>query len=757
MIVNERTFLSRLVWRPRKRMSEGSSLNIAVNRKARSNPLLNEIDKGFSTMRLPRKSSNFRSEMPWSMSVGNHNDSKRKDLSKSVSLESKTPIESFFESFSVVEEKDEDDMFGDDTFLFSSLRRCISSPCFNEYNAYNYVYIDEGGETVSDLGGLFKKIKSSIDHGQDIFDGVEIDDAFEKLGTQINDMSALYGKLSKRESKKPKKRFKEDPLGFSSSRGPTYDQSSKKLKPRKKSLIKKSFSRRMKNSNKKKRRESMGVTPSHSKELEVVQSLTKSSTSKHISVKSQKKNKRRKRTPKSEIKSQIEFHIERDEFTETKQKIMNTWGKTALKKLSKDLNTARRKDDMYLQEHNLVFDDGDLIGGDLKGIVYCLVRYIKEKDPFYPISIILTHKLYAKSQVFLSYFTELYEEFGSEIWGIDMKHSVIDTLKIWFENYVYDFKDMSLVSSMNIFIRKLKSGSEMEQAFGSELMEAWSKAMRTVTEIQNVLSNHPDAPEVIPGKKKLLNEDVNLNQIDINDYSVLDFHPIEIARQITLIDQSYLMKIPLVELMNKNFEEKAKSPFIKEVHKWFNFLSRWAASEIVSETNLKKRVKLLGHFIIITEKLCELQNYNAFIAVGSGISGFAVSRLKKTWKQVPANLLIKWRTLEKMINPIGNFKIIRKRQENAVPPVIPALNLIFHDLVLIEDGNSQYLDEEGTVINMEKSLLMGHVYSKFAEYQQVHYVLRKVALLQKFVKEKRPLSEQKIEELSYSIEPNKNL
>lgn len=86
-------------------------------------------------------------------------------------------------------------------------------------------------------------------------------------------------------------------------------------------------------------------------------------------------------------------------------------------------------------------------------------------------------------------------------------------------------------------------------------------------------------------------------------------HPAELARQLTLIDQDYFRKIPITELMNSGFTagEDSDAHFAK-VNSWFNTVTYWIAFEVLAESSLKKRVKVICHFIVVA------QVYQWFIA-----------------------------------------------------------------------------------------------------------------------------------------------
>lgn len=61
-------------------------------------------------------------------------------------------------------------------------------------------------------------------------------------------------------------------------------------------------------------------------------------------------------------------------------------------------------------------------------------------------------------------------------------------------------------------------------------------------------------------------------------------------------------------------------------------VSRWAAASIVQEPNLKKRVRILSHFISILQHLKELNNFNAIFQIIGGLGNSSVHRITKTFQ-----------------------------------------------------------------------------------------------------------------------------
>jgi hypothetical protein len=86
-----------------------------------------------------------------------------------------------------------------------------------------------------------------------------------------------------------------------------------------------------------------------------------------------------------------------------------------------------------------------------------------------------------------------------------------------------------------------------------------------------------------------------------SDRSFLDFHPLEIARQLSMIEYDMLKAVPLTEYRNKRFATPEKSPNLAIVVDRFNKVCSWVAEEILSTANIKKRIVVLGRFIEVAD------------------------------------------------------------------------------------------------------------------------------------------------------------
>lgn len=86
--------------------------------------------------------------------------------------------------------------------------------------------------------------------------------------------------------------------------------------------------------------------------------------------------------------------------------------------------------------------------------------------------------------------------------------------------------------------------------------------------------------------------------------SIVDIDPRELARQLTLIDYDLCRAIEPKECLGMAWtkeDKEERSPHLLRFIKHFNLVSKWIAFILVSEPNIKKRVKLLSHILSVLQ------------------------------------------------------------------------------------------------------------------------------------------------------------
>eukprot|EP00005_Dracoamoeba_jomungandri_P013279 CAMPEP_0174266936 /NCGR_PEP_ID=MMETSP0439-20130205/31920_1 /TAXON_ID=0 /ORGANISM="Stereomyxa ramosa, Strain Chinc5" /LENGTH=353 /DNA_ID=CAMNT_0015354193 /DNA_START=1713 /DNA_END=2771 /DNA_ORIENTATION=- len=119
------------------------------------------------------------------------------------------------------------------------------------------------------------------------------------------------------------------------------------------------------------------------------------------------------------------------------------------------------------------------------------------------------------------------------------------------------------------------------------------------------------------------------------EFDFIDLSPLEVARQLTLIECGYFTKITPFEFLNhgKSAQVKRKivSPNITSAIAHFNEMNRLIVSLILSVETLRVRGSLIGRIIEIAEHCLNLNNFASLFQILSALESSPIDRLSDTW------------------------------------------------------------------------------------------------------------------------------
>ncbi|CAF0763684.1 unnamed protein product [Didymodactylos carnosus] len=183
----------------------------------------------------------------------------------------------------------------------------------------------------------------------------------------------------------------------------------------------------------------------------------------------------------------------------------------------------------------------------------------------------------------------------------------------------------------------------------------------------------------------------------------LQLDALEICAQLTLKDFSLFKNIQPTEYIDHVFKLNSLygSPNLDKFLKLPNQEMYWTITEIVRETNIVRRSKVIKHFIKIAKCCKEMKNFNSMFAVISGLDHKAVQRLQTTWERIPDKYKKFFEELKSLLDLSRNMSVYRNllKSELIVPPIIPMFPVCMKDLTFIHLGNQS---EDDGLINFEK-------------------------------------------------------
>ncbi|QLG70221.1 hypothetical protein HG535_0A01590 [Zygotorulaspora mrakii] len=228
-----------------------------------------------------------------------------------------------------------------------------------------------------------------------------------------------------------------------------------------------------------------------------------------------------------------------------------------------------------------------------------------------------------------------------------------------------------------------------------------------------------------------------------NDINLADLNPLELAKQLTLIESHLFLGIKPSELLDENFLGKKSSlglaPNVRSIVNFTNELCDYVLESILyPQMTLKKRIARLKSWLKIALATTYFRNYNSLTSIMIALQNHAITRLTGVWNGLDSKEYELYDYLSKIVHPNNNFKVYRKKlkkyvdespfgelqSEKSPIPVVPFFNLFLQDLTFIYEGNNTYKSPESfrpnKMVNIDKFLKITKTIN-MVRYFQVNY------------------------------------
>jgi len=192
---------------------------------------------------------------------------------------------------------------------------------------------------------------------------------------------------------------------------------------------------------------------------------------------------------------------------------------------------------------------------------------------------------------------------------------------------------------------------------------------------------------------------------------IVDIHPHELARQITIINGSWFRSIKPREYMEYIWEKfcETPSPWVgsdlthrpaENIHNLIaksKDIVRLVQTEIVKQTQISKRASTIERFIEAADKCLSHYDYSAVFAIIESLSDSSIQRLSDTWRQVSPRVMAQYETLKNLASKENDHKKYRESVQDAQTPCIPYFDFLLDELSFIETSSPRLLP--GGIVN----------------------------------------------------------
>ncbi|KAF3934768.1 hypothetical protein ABW20_dc0108280 [Dactylellina cionopaga] len=429
--------------------------------------------------------------------------------------------------------------------------------------------------------------------------------------------------------------------------------------------------------------------------------------------------------------------------------------------------------------HNLILKDGLVCVGSLPALVEQMTMPDSKPDITFVNTFFTTFRCWSSPSEIASALINRFDEVDGNLLGsTPVRVRVYNVFKQWLETHWKKETDSDVLPVIRDFaINKLRP---VLPTPGERLQELTDKVLHVASDTSLVprepatlqktrsavaLNQAPEPRITRTQYNTLRNFQANGGEVP----SVLDFDPLEIARQLTIIDQKIFCQIAPHELLGKEWSKKHESRAVNvlAMTKLSTQMALWIAFTILNDPDPKKRAAVIKHWIKIADKLFEMANFNTMMAIICALNNSTIVRLKKTWELVSPKTKAALEKLRSVVDPSRNYVELRTRTRNQQTPCLPFLGTYLTDMVFFDDGNADKkpLPNEDpkapTGINFNKYTLITKMLQEIQHFQ-VPYPMQEVPEFQHWIDyQMRTLREsgfgdvQKLYRQSLAIEPKK--
>lgn len=300
---------------------------------------------------------------------------------------------------------------------------------------------------------------------------------------------------------------------------------------------------------------------------------------------------------------------------------------------------------------------------------------------------------------------------------------VFNVLKSWLEQYFYEGEDDEHLATVKRFaVEMAEHAMELPSRQLLRLVERRQGEGEPM--VRKMVLPTVAPPPVLPKSLRKI--------------KFLDIDPVEMARQLTLLESKLYNNIKPTECLGKAWSKTGSDTHAKGIKDTINTSNRitgWVAEAILVQDDLKKRVAWIKHFIAIADSCRLLQNFSTMTAIVSGLNSAPVYRLKRSWDSINGRFIAVLENLNRIMQSSKNFSDYREMIHQLQPPCVPFLGVYLTDLTFIEDGNTDRLKSDQRLINFGKRQKTAEVIREIMIYQATPYSLTPVPGIQKFIQD----------------------
>lgn len=406
--------------------------------------------------------------------------------------------------------------------------------------------------------------------------------------------------------------------------------------------------------------------------------------------------------------------------------------------------------------HELLHNkENQITGGTLPALVERLTTHDSTPDSMFVSTFYLTFRLFATpielAEALVDRFDYVAE--SPHIAG-PVRLRVYNVFKGWLESHWRDLSDHDALSIIEPFAND-KLG-KLIPAAGKRLLDLALKVSSSngplvPRQISSIGKTSTSIAQYIPADTPLPPSSLTKSQVSTMKNwkmggsmpTILDFEPLEVARQLTIKEMNIFCAIMPEELLGSEWTKRSGSNAVnvRAMSTLSTDLSNLVADTILQYDDAKKRAVIIKQWIKIAHKCLELNNYDSLMAIICSLNSSTIVRLKKTWDIVSVRRKDMLKALQAVVEPDKNYATLRRRLHDHVPPCLPFVGTYLTDLTFVDAGNPATKQLPGvgdgdgmSVINFDKHTRTAKIIGELQRFQ-IPYRLAEIPEMQEWIQQ----------------------
>eukprot|EP01127_Copromyxa_protea_P023863 TRINITY_DN9150_c0_g1_i1.p1 TRINITY_DN9150_c0_g1~~TRINITY_DN9150_c0_g1_i1.p1 ORF type:complete len:1039 (-),score=209.18 TRINITY_DN9150_c0_g1_i1:65-3181(-) len=298
---------------------------------------------------------------------------------------------------------------------------------------------------------------------------------------------------------------------------------------------------------------------------------------------------------------------------------------------------------------------------------------------------------------------------------------VVNVLKSWITYHYYHFaENPALLERLTNFLE-------------GPLKEVLS---HSTSSLSNLISKQATAHMEVPKAAELPPDPIlPAETVTLENAQLSDFDPLEIARQLSVLNSELFCKIRPKEMLATKDEDK---PNLREMEEGLIDIQVWVLEELNNSQKNGTIHATLDALAMVAYHVSTFQNWHAACAIINAFNSM-YHVLKSEWSKVTSTQARKFYFDNRDIFLPTSKKDLSELLKDLHPPCVPITGPYSGAIDLVMRVNTQDMLSPG-VINVEKNKKNGEIIARMQRYQKLSYNFIHVPVIQGYLCKKRDVS-----------------